>query len=67
MWTWIAIGVGGFLVLATVVALLVAAILGVIADDIAALYETEEWAALPLTRESDEQSETEPEEGVLTA
>jgi hypothetical protein len=67
MWTWIVIGVGAFFVLAATVALVVAGTLGVIADDIAALYETEEWAALPLTREADLRTEAETEEEVLTA
>jgi hypothetical protein len=66
MWTWVVIGVGAFFVLATGVALVVAATLGVIADDIAALYEAEEWAALPLTREAG-QIDTEPDERMLTA
>jgi hypothetical protein len=67
MWTWVGIGVGAFFILGAAVALVMASTLGLIADDIAGLYEAEEWAALPLTREGDLPAETEPEEGVLTA
>jgi hypothetical protein len=61
MWTWIAIGVGAFLVLATTVALVVAGVLGVIADSVSALYETAEWAEQPLTREADATIDSERE------
>jgi hypothetical protein len=61
MWTWIAIGVGAFFVLATTVALVVAGVLGVIADNVSALYETAEWTEQPLTREADATMDSERE------
>jgi len=66
MWTWIAIGVAGFLVFATAVALVVAGTLGAIADQISELHETEDWAALPLTREAETQIDAERGEVVLS-
>jgi hypothetical protein len=38
-----------------------------IADRVSALYETEEWTDLPLTREADTQTDAEPEERGLIA
>ena len=51
--TWIAIGVGGSFVLATAVALGVASILGVIARDVSTpLYDGDDWAEMPVSREA---------------
>jgi hypothetical protein len=66
-WAWIAIAVGAFFVLGTAVALVVAATLGLIADGVSALHETDEWTELPITREADIQTESEPKKGALTA
>jgi hypothetical protein len=46
--TWIAIGVGGFFVLATAVALGVARTLGQIARDVSALHDAEDWAEMQM-------------------
>jgi hypothetical protein len=54
--TWIAIGVGGFFLLATAVALGVASILGVIARDVSALYDGDDWAEMPVSREAERQT-----------
>ena len=53
MWTWIAIGVGVFFVLGTAVALGVAGTLGLIARDVSALYDADDWAEMPLSREAE--------------
>jgi hypothetical protein len=66
MWTWIATGVGVLLALATVVALVVARTLGVIAEEVSGLHETEDWASLPLARDAEVRADAEPEERVLT-
>lgn len=63
MWAWIAIGVGAFVVLSALVALVVARTLAVIAREASALYETEGWAVMPLSREASAERVSEPEEG----
>ena len=53
MLTWIAIGVGGFFVLAAAVAFGVASILGVIARDVSASLD---WAEAPVSGEAERQT-----------
>ena len=53
MLTWIAIGVGGFFVLATAVAFGVASMLGVIARDVSVSLD---WAEVPVSREAERQT-----------
>jgi hypothetical protein len=62
--TWIAIGVGGTFVLATAVALGVAWILGVIARDVSALYDGDDWAEMRVSREAERQTMAGSERGV---
>ena len=63
--TWIAIGVGGSFVLATAVALGVARILGLIARDVSAtLYDGDDWAEMPVSREAERQTKAGLERGV---
>jgi hypothetical protein len=50
VWAWLGIGVAAFFVVATVVALAVASILGRIAEDVRRLAEDEVWSTAPLTR-----------------
>jgi hypothetical protein len=54
MWLWIMIGLGGFLALSLLVALAVAAVLGVIGRQMTDLHsgldEAGEWATLPPSR-----------------
>jgi hypothetical protein len=59
MWVWIAIGVGTLLVVAVVVGLVLAAILGAIGRKISELYDDETWATLPPTRSAQEPEEQE--------
>jgi hypothetical protein len=62
--TWIAVGVGGSFVLATAVALGVASILGVIARDVSALYDGDDWAEVPVSRKDERQTKAGSERGV---
>jgi hypothetical protein len=63
--TWIAIGVGGSFVLATTVALGVASILGLIARDVSApLYDGDDWAEMPVSREAERQTKAGSARGV---
>jgi hypothetical protein len=62
MWVWIAIGAGGFLVVATVVAFVLARILGAVGREISALYEGELWADRAPTRATKYLSAPQPEE-----
>jgi hypothetical protein len=50
MWVWIAIGLGCFFAVSLAVALVVARMLGAIAGEMSALYESAEWAVLPPSR-----------------
>jgi hypothetical protein len=61
VWTWIAVGVGSFLLLSLVVGLLIGAILGEIGRLVSELHESEDWATAPPTRARGE-VEPEPEE-----
>jgi len=63
--TWIAIGVGGSFVLATTVALGVASILGLIARDVSApLYDGDDCAEMPVSREAERQTKAGSARGV---
>jgi hypothetical protein len=57
MWVWIAIGVGAFLFVSLAVSLVVACILGTIADNISALAEADDWTVLPPARSTEEEDE----------
>lgn len=60
VWVWIGVGIAAFLALSLLVALGIARILGRIGEEIARIQEVEPWASAPLTREDEEQAETEP-------
>jgi hypothetical protein len=62
--TWIAIGVGGFFVLATAVALGVARTLGQIARDVSALHDAEDWAEMPSSHGAGRQTKAGLKKGV---
>ena len=62
MWFWIMIGVGSFLGLSLIIGLVLARILGTIGREISGLYETDDWAMLPPTREAKDTKEDHPEE-----
>lgn len=66
MWVWIAIGVGGFVLLSAVTALLLARVLGTIADQISTL-EPEDWATRPPTRSTEQPEQDESDDRVRTA
>jgi hypothetical protein len=53
VWAWLGIGAAAFFVVATVVALAVANILGRIAEDVRRLAEDEVWRSAPLTRDEE--------------
>jgi hypothetical protein len=53
VWVWLGIGAAGFFVVATVVALSVASILGRIAEDVRRLAEDEVWRTAPLARDEE--------------
>jgi hypothetical protein len=67
MWVWIVIGVGSFLGLSLLVGLGLAAILGTIGRQISELYEADDWAMLPPTRDSIEPKEEQPREQVKSS
>jgi phosphate/sulfate permease len=67
MWNWIAIGVGGFLVLSAAVGLAIARILGTIAEKISELQETDDWAMLPPARAAHDQPAAETESKQMRA
>jgi hypothetical protein len=53
VWAWLGIGAAAFFVVATVVALAVANILGRIAEDVRRLAEDELWSSAPLARDGE--------------
>lgn len=53
LWAWLGIGAVAFFVVATVVALAVASILGRIAEDVRRLAEDEVWRSAPLRRDEE--------------
>ncbi len=67
MWVWIAIGAGAFLVVSTVIAFVLARILGTIGREISALYEAELWAARGPTRATKDLSAPQPEESEVAS
>ena len=62
MWIWIAIGMGSFLGLASLVGLALARILGTIGRQVGELYEREGWATLPPSRAARDVEEQQPVE-----
>ena len=62
MWFWIMIGVCSYLGLSLLIGLVLGRILGTIGREISELYETDDWAMLPATREARDTKEDHPEE-----
>jgi hypothetical protein len=50
-WAWLVVGLGAFFLIAALLSLAVAAILGSISREASELFESEVWAQVPLTRE----------------
>ena len=50
-WAWVGVGLGAFFMIAALLSLSVAAILGRISREASELFESELWAQVPLTRE----------------
>ena len=50
-WAWVGVGFGAFFLIAALLSLAVAAILGRISREASELFEAELWAQVPLTRE----------------
>jgi hypothetical protein len=50
-WAWLGVGLGAFFLIAALLSLAVAAILGSISREASELFESELWAQVPLTRE----------------
>jgi hypothetical protein len=50
VWGWVGIGVGAFLALSLLMALVVARVLGAIGRQVSELYDAETWASAPPTR-----------------
>jgi hypothetical protein len=50
-WAWVGVGLGAFFLIAALVSLAIAAILGSISREASELFESEIWAQVPLTRE----------------
>jgi hypothetical protein len=50
-WAWVGVGFGAFFLIAALLSLAVAAILGRISREASELFESELWAQVPLTRE----------------
>jgi hypothetical protein len=57
-WAWVGVGFGAFFLLAALLSLAVAAILGRISREASELIESELWAQVPLTREQVEAKTT---------
>ena len=53
VWTWIGVGVAGFLALSLLFGLAIARVLGSIGAEIAQLLEAEGWTSAPLTRDTE--------------
>ena len=64
VWTWLAVGVGSFLVLSLLLGLAVAAVLGEIGRRVSELHESEGWATTPPNRAL---GEVEPQAGEAKA
>ncbi len=64
VWTWLAVGVGSFLVLSLLLGLAVAAVLGEIGRRVSELHESEGWATAPPNRAL---GEVEPQAGEAKA
>ena len=58
VWAWVVVAATALLAVPLVVALAIARIMGVIADDVTELLEQERWSAAPLTRSLDEPAKT---------
>jgi hypothetical protein len=50
-WAWVGVGLGAFFMIAALLSLTVAAILGRISTEASELFESELWAHVPVTRE----------------
>jgi hypothetical protein len=50
-WAWVGVGLGAFFMIAALLSLVVAAILGRISREASELFESELWAHVPVTRE----------------
>jgi len=55
MWAWVLIGVGSFLGLSLLVGFSFALVLGTIGRHISELYEADDWSAMPIARDFDQQ------------
>jgi hypothetical protein len=51
IWAWLGVGLGAFFLIAALLSLAIAAILGSISREASELFESELWAQVPLTRE----------------
>jgi hypothetical protein len=54
IWAWLGVGLGAFFLIAALLSLAIAAILGSISREASELFESELWAQVPLTREQAE-------------
>jgi hypothetical protein len=53
-WAWVGVGLGAFFLIAALLSLAVAAVLGRISREASEILESELWAQVPLTRERGE-------------